>query len=186
MRAIKENNPRTSPDDLAVLYDWAKGALTNDEKIVFVNFCKSRLGKELKIHNGRQHGYRSPPRPMGLIAALSFYGDGIDDAYAEELLLQGIRDTLIDNLAMEQVAGSKGGFADGASYIFQIGGTFWPFLALGVASNSDFFFRHEVASKLPNHLMNAMLPFTIKRSGWKDGQRYFATFHDNWTQTAGE
>jgi len=165
IQAIKENNPRTSPDDLAVLYDWANGALTNDEKIAFVNFCKSRLGKELKIHNGKQHGYRSPPRPVGLIAVLSFYRDGIDDPYAERLLIQGIRDTLLDNLAMEQVAGTNGGFADGTCYIYQLGGTFNPFLALSIATDSNFFFEHEVLTKLPNHLLYAMLPFGIKDIG---------------------
>jgi hypothetical protein len=56
MQTIRENNPSTSPDDLAVLYDWAFGALTDEEKKVFVNFCKLRLGKELRIHDGKSHG----------------------------------------------------------------------------------------------------------------------------------
>ncbi len=186
MKAIRESNERTSPDDLAVLYDWAYGALANEDKRAFVNFCKSRIGKEVRIHDGKSHGYRCPPSPQGLIALLSFYGDGIDDAYAERLLIQGIRETLLDNLAMEQVAGKIGGFADGTFYIFQLGGTFNPFLALSIATDSDFFFEHEILAKLPNHLLYAMLPFGIKRIGMKNEVRYFATFHDNWTSTAQE
>lgn len=184
MAAIREN--RTSPDDLAIFYDWAFGALTTEEKIAFVTFCKSRIGKAIKIHNGKQHGYRASPNPEGIIAALSFYGDGIDDAYARTLLLQGIRDTLLDNLAIEHVAGHDGGFVDGTFYIFQLGGTFHSFLALGIATGTDFFFKHEVVSRLPNHLIYAMLPFSIKRVEWQKTNKYFATFHDNWTLTSQE
>jgi len=181
MQAIQEK--RTSPDDLAILYDWAYGALADDEKKAFVNFCKLRLGKKLQIYDGRSHGYRSSPQPMGLIAALSFYGDGIDDSYAEELLVQGIRDTLLDNLAMEHEAGKEGGFADGTGYVSVLGGTLMSFLALGIATSTNFFFDHEVFTKLPNHLLYAMLPFPIKRIGSDKAARYFATFHDNWTMT---
>jgi hypothetical protein len=186
IQGIRENNPRTSPDDLAVLYDWAYSALTENEKKAFVSFCKSRLGKAVRIHNGKSHGYRCSPHPEGLIALLSFYGDGIDDSYARGLLLQGIRDTLLDNLAMEHVAGTDGGFADGTGYILQLGGTFNTFLALGIATDSDFFFEHEVVAKLPNHLIYAMIPFPISRTGTKNIVRYFATFHDNSTSTAQE
>jgi hypothetical protein len=186
MQTIRENNPSTSPDDLAVLYDWAFGALTDEEKKVFVNFCKLRLGKELRIHDGKSHGYRCSPWPVGLIAILSFYGDGVDDHYAERLLIQGIRDTLLDNLAMEHVAGTDGGFADGTYYFYQLGGTFYTFLALGIATDSNFFFEHEVIAKLPNHLIYAILPFSMARIGMKNSARYFATFHDNWTLTTQE
>jgi hypothetical protein len=184
MQAIRDG--RDSPDNLALLYDWAYGTLTDEERKAFVNFCKSRLGKELRVHNGKHHGYRCSPGPQGLIAALSFYGDGIDDSYAKGLLVQGIRDTLLDNLAMEHVAGKDGGFADGTSYFVQLGGTFYTFLALGIATDSDFFFEHEVIAKLPNHLIYAMLPFPIKRMGSNDVARYFATFHDNHTFTTRE
>ncbi|MCD6388942.1 MAG: hypothetical protein J7L69_05985 [Desulfobulbaceae bacterium] len=183
MKAIRKNNRRTSPDDLAVLYDWAYSALSHTERLAFVNFCKLRLGNKIRIHNGKQHGYRCSPRPLGLIAALAFYNDGIDDSYAKKLLVQGIRDTLIDNLAMEHVAGSDGGFADGTSYIISLGGTFKPFLALGIATDTDFFFQHEVLTRLPKHLMYAMLPFPIQRVGDKRTVPYFATFHDNFTAT---
>lgn len=185
MREIRDNK-RVSPDNLAVLYDWAFGALSDEEKKEFVNFCKSRLGKELRVHNEKHHGYRCSPGPQGIIAALSFYGDGIDDSYAKGLLVQGIRDTLLDNLAMEHVAGTKGGFADGTNYFTQLGGTFNTFLALSIATDSDFFFEHEAIAKLPNHLIYAMLPFPIKRMGWKEVARYLATFHDNFTLTTKE
>ena len=181
MRAIRENNRRTSPDGLAVIYDWAYSALSRDEQQAFVNFCKLRLGKKIRIHDGKHHGYRCSPHPAGLIAALAFYSDGIDDPYAKRLLIQGIRDTLLDNLAMEHVAGTDGGFADGTGYICSLGGTFRPFLALGIATDSDFFFKHEVLAKLPKQLIYAMLPFPISRLGKKSTVRYFATFHDNWT-----
>jgi hypothetical protein len=186
MRAILENSRRTKPDDLAVIYDWVYGALTEKERAAYVNFCKKRLGDKLRIHDGRHHGYRSAPGPRGLIAALSFYGDGIDDGFAKKLLIQGIRDTLVDNLAMEHTAGNDGGYAAGTNYIFQLGGTFYSFLALGIATDSDFFFEHEVLVKLPKHLIYAMLPFRIKRLGVSDAspQHYFATFHDNWTHTS--
>ena len=186
MRAIRENKRRTSPDGLAVIYDWAYSALSHDEQQAFVNFCKLRLGKKIRIHDGKHHGYRCSPHPGGLIAALAFYGDGIDDSYAERLLIQGITDALLDNLAMEHVAGNDGGFADGTYYIFSLGGTFKPFLALGIATDSDFFFKHEMLAKLPKHLLYSMLPFPISRMGKKSAVRYFATFHDNWTSTTKE
>jgi len=183
-QAIRDG--KGSPDDLALLYDWAYGVLSDDEKKAFVNYCKLSLGREIRIHDGKHHGYRCSPSPRGLIAALSFYGDGIDDSYARGLLVQGIRDTLLDNLAMEHVAGKDGGFADGSAYISQLGGTFYSFLALGIATDTDFFFEHEALARLPNHLLYAMLPFSIKRMGWKDVARYFATFHDNFTFTTKE
>lgn len=186
MQAIQKNDRKTSPDGLAILYDWAFGALTAEEKSAFVNFCKSRIGDKIKIHDGKEHGYRASPHPQGLIAALSFYGDGLDDAYAERLLIQVIRDTLLDNLAMEHVAGNDGGFADGTFYIFQLGGTFNTFLALGLATGTDFFFEHEVVARLPNHLIAAMLPFSVQRYKSKDQKNYFVTFHDNWTLTTQE
>jgi len=184
MQGIQGN--RATPDDLAILYDWAHGALTSQEKRAFVDYCKVRLGDKIKVHNGKAHGYRTSPRPEGIVAALAFYGDGIDDGYAEKLLVQGIRDTMLDNLAMEQVAGSDGGFADGTAYFFQLGGTFKPFLALSTATDSDFFFQHEVVARLPNHLMEALLPFAITRAGTKSKSNYFATFHDNWTMLTAE
>lgn len=186
MKAIRENNKKTSPDDLAILYDWAYGALTYDEKKAFVDFCKYRIGQKIKIHDGKHHGYRCSPTPRGIIAALSFYGDGIDDAYAKDLLIQGIRDTLLDNLAMEHVTGVDGGFADGLTYINQLGGTFMTFLALGIATNTTFFFDHEVLTRLPEHFLYAMLPFPIGRAGGQNESRYFATFHDNWTRNMGK
>ncbi len=133
------------------------------------------MGDKIKVHHGKAHGYRTSPRPEGIVAALAFYGDGIDDGYAEKLLVQGIRDTLLDNLAMEQVAGSGGGFADGTAYFFQLGGTFKPFLALSTATESDFFFQHEVVARLPNHLMEALLPFAITRAVCRASQ-ILATF----------
>ncbi len=184
MQGIQEK--RVTPDELAILYDWAYGALNAQEKLAFVDYCKTRLGKKITVHNGKSHGYRTSPRPEGIIAALAFYGDGVDDAYAEQLLLQGIRDTLLDNLAMEQVAGADGGFADGAAYFFQLGGTFRPFLALSIATDSDFFFQHEVITRLPAHLLQAMLPFPVTRAGSKKKSNYFATFHDNWTMTTAD
>ncbi len=177
---------KASPDDLAVLYDWANGALTHDEKQAFVDFCKKKIGKEIRVHNEKTHGFRASPRPEGIIAALAFYGDGIDDAYAEKLLVPAIRDTLRDNLAMEQVSGRDGGFADGTYYIFQLGGTFNPFLALSTATKSAFFFDQEVFARLPNQLIQALLPFAIERSNSNRPSRYFATFHDNWTSTTSE
>ncbi|MRR35885.1 hypothetical protein EG829_14655 [bacterium] len=177
---------RASPDDLAILYDWAHGALTAEEKRAFVDYCRARLGDSIKVHNGKAHGYRTAPRPEGIVAALAFYGDGIDDEYAAKLLSQGIRDTLLDNLAMEQVAGADGGFADGAAYFFQLGGTFKPFLALGTATDSDFFFQHEMTTRLPRHLLEALLPFTVTRAGSNSPSGYFATFHDNWTMLTAE
>lgn len=177
---------RASPDDLAILYDWAHGALTAQEKRAFVDYCRARLGDAIRVHNGKAHGYRTAPRPEGIVAALAFYGDGIDDGYATKLLTQGIRDTLLDNLAMEQVAGADGGFADGAAYFFQLGGTFKPFLALGIATDSDFFFQHEVVARLPRHLLEALLPFTITRAGSNAPSGYFATFHDNWSMLMAE
>ncbi|ABB32228.1 hypothetical protein GeomeDRAFT_1571 [Geobacter metallireducens RCH3] len=174
---------KAAPDDLAVLYDWAHGALTQQEKRAFVDFCKKRIGKEIRIHNEKTYGYRASPRPEGIVAALAFYGDGIDDAYAEKLLVTAIRETLRDNLAMEQVAGKDGGFADGTYYIFQLGGTFNPFLALSTATRSSFFLDQEVFARLPNHLIQALLPFPIERAKTGKAFRYFATFHDNWTAT---
>ena len=80
-------------------------------------------------------------------------------------MIQGIRDTLLDNLAMEHVAGKDGGFADGHVHISsQLGELLGPFLALGIATDLDFFFEHEVIAKLPNHLIYAMLPFPIKQN----------------------
>jgi len=178
---------KASPDDLAVLYDWAHGALTQQEKRAFVDFCKKRIGKEIEIHNEKAHGYRTSPRPVGMIAALAFYRDGIDDRYAEQLLLKGIRDTLQDNLAMEQVAGKDGGFADGTYYLFQLGGPpFNSFLALATATGSSFLFDHAVFSRLPNQLIQALLPFAIERAKTGKASRYFATFHDNWTSTTSD
>jgi len=183
MEKIRLNNKRTSPDNLAILYDWAYGALTLNEKNAFVTFTKNRLGNKVRVHNGKSHGYRTSPGPEGIIAALSFFGDGVDDAYAKKLLLQGIRDTLLDNLAMEQVAGKDGGFADGCYYIFSLGGTFDPFLALQIATGTRFFLDHEMLVRLPHQLMYAMLPFPISRADKKTPLRYFATFNDNWTAT---
>lgn len=177
---------KAHPDDLAVMYDWAYGALTHDEKQAFVDYCKKKIGNIIKVHNGRSHGYRCSPSPQGIIAALSFYGDGIDDDYARKLLNQGIRDTLLDNLAMEHSTGHDGGFSDGTFYIFQLGGTFNTFLALGTATGSDFFFEHEVTVKLPEFLLQSMLPFDVKRSSGKATSPYFATFNDNWTALPGE
>ena len=181
MKAIRENNSGTSPDGLAIIYDWVHGVLTEDEKRAFVNFCKMRLGEKLQIHDDKHHGYRCSPGPRGIIAALAFYGDGIDDAYARELLIQGIRDTLLDNLAMEHVAGKDGGFADGTGYFVQLGGTFYTFIALGIATDTDFFFEHEAIAKLPNHLIYAMLPFPVRRADNPENPnpgRYLAPFHD--------
>lgn len=175
-----------SPDNLAVLYDWAHGALTQQEKRAFVDFCRARIGDKIKVHDEKTHGYRATPQPAGIVAALAFYGDGIDDAYAEKLLITAIRETLQDNLAMEQVAGKSGGFADGTYYIFQLGGTFNSFLALSTATRSSFFFDHEVFARLPNHLIQALLPFAIDRAKSDKGLRYFATFHDNWTSTTSD
>jgi hypothetical protein len=177
MKAIRENT-RISPDELAIVYDWAHDVLTDDEKRAFVNFCKMRLGEKLQIHDNKNHGYRCSPSPQGIISALAFYGDGIDDAYARSLLVQGIRDTLLDNLAMEHVAGKDGGFADGTGYFFKLGGTFFAFLALGIATDTDFFFEHEAIAKLPNHLIYAMLPFPVPRVGNPNPGRYLAPFHD--------
>ncbi|CAG1015046.1 partial Heparin and heparin-sulfate lyase, partial [Anaerolineales bacterium] len=178
---------KASPDDLAILYDWAHDALTQEEKRAFVDFCKKRIGKEIRIHNEKAHGYRTSPKPEGMIAALAFYRDGIDDRYAEQLLLKGIRDTLQDNLAMEQVAGKDGGFADGTYYLFQLGGPpFNSFLALTTATGSSFFFDHAVFSRLPNQLIQALLPFAIERAKTGKASRYFATFHDNWTSTTSD
>lgn len=186
MKEIRQNSRSTSPDSLAIIYDWAYGALKDDEKKAFVDFCKARLGNRIVIHNGRQHGYRSSPGPQGIVALLSFYGDGIDDSYARNLLIQGIRDTLVDNLAMEHVAGKDGGFADGTSYFGQLGGTFNTFLALGIATNTDFFFEHEAIARVVNHLIYSTLPFSIKRVGRSVEVPYFVTFHDNWTLTPRE
>lgn len=177
---------KASPDDLAVLYDWAYGTLTHDEKQAFIDYCKKKIGKEIRVHNEKTHGFRASPRPEGIIAALAFYGDGIDDAYAKQLLVPAIRDTLQDNLAMQEVAGRDGGFADGTYYIFQLGGTFNPFLALSTATKSTFFFDQEVFTRLPNQLIQALLPFSIERSNSLRASRYFATFHDNWTSTTSE
>lgn len=177
---------KTSPDELAIFYDWANGALTLDEKKAYVEFCKRRIGKEVKIHNGKIHGYRASPHPEGVIAALAFYGDGIDDEYAKRLIINGISDALCDNLAMEQVAGEKGGFADGTNYITSLGGTFYTFLAIATATESSFFFNHEVLIKLPNQLIQALLPFTIERRNSHRTSRYFTNFHDNWTSTTSE
>lgn len=183
LQSVRENNRRTSPDDLAVLYDWANDALTREEKQAFVDFCKLRIGTEVRVHEGKSHGYRAAPHPLGIIAALSFYGDGIDDAYAKRLLIQGLRDTLLDNLAMEHSSGSEGGFSDGTYYIFQLGKTFYPFLAVSTATGTDFLLEHDVLTRLPNHLLRVMLPFTIERAGNDKKLPYFATFHDNWTTT---
>jgi hypothetical protein len=187
MEAIEKNDRRTTPDDLATLYDWAFDALTEEEKTAFVHFCKMRIGNTVNIHDGKQHGYRSPPSPEGIIAALAFCGDGIDDMYARRLLLQGIRDTLLDNLAMQHVAGTEGGFADGTFYFLTlIEKTFKPFLALGIATDTDFFLENEVFVRMPKHLLYAMLPFPVSRADKQDPAPYFATFHDNWTLTTGE
>lgn len=186
MSAIKSKSNKVKLDDLAIIYDWAYGALTDEEKRAFVSFCKSRIGTHLLVHDGKQHGYRSSPFPQGWLPLLAIYGDGFDDFYAQKLLIQGIRDTLLDNLAMEHVAGSIGGFADGTGYFLVLGGTFYPFLALGIATDSDFFFEHEVITKIPNLLLYSMLPFQIKRVGWDKESIYFAMFHDNWTSTPGE
>ncbi|MBP1750462.1 MAG: putative lipoprotein [Deltaproteobacteria bacterium] len=189
MKGIRTNSRELDIRTLAIIYDWAYGALTDEEKRAFVSYCKAQIGKEVPIHDNRKHGYRASPTPEGIIPLLAFYGDGFDDAYAKNLLTQGIRDALLDNLAMEHVGGSKGGYADGTSYFAQLGGTFYPFLALGIATNSDFFFEHEAVVKMPIHLIYSTLPFSIKRAGAKDegkGARYFATFHDNFTLTARE
>jgi hypothetical protein len=185
MSSIKGGS-KANLDELALIYDWAHGALTNDERKAFVSFCRSRIGAQLPVHDGKQHGYRAPPTPQGWLPLLAIYGDGIDDSYARQLLVQGIRDTLLDNLAMEQVAGTQGGFAEGTGYYLLVGGTFHPFLALATATNSDFFFEHEMMAKLPKFLIYSMLPFQIRRVGWKAGSIYFAMFHDNWTSTPGE
>jgi hypothetical protein len=183
MSGINSNDPKVKLDDLTLIYDWAHGALTVEEKEAFVTFCKSSLGNQLPVHVGRRHGYRTSPTPQGWLPLIALYGDGLDDAYARKLLTQGIRDTLLDNLAMEQVAGKNGGFADGTGYFLVLGGTFYPFLALGIATDSDFFFEHEVITKIPNFLLYSMLPFKIRRVDWEDGSNYFAMFHDNWTST---
>jgi hypothetical protein len=186
MDAIRGANAKASPDDLAILYDWAHGALSHEEKRAFVDYCKKKLGKEIKVHNGKTHGFRASPSPEGIVAALAFYGDGIDDGYAEHLLVQGIRDTLQDSLAMEQSAGKDGGFADGTYYIISLGGTFYPFLALSTASGSSFIMDHEVFARLPNQLIQALVPFPVERAKALKKTRYFATFHDNWTSTTSE
>ena len=186
MDAISGANAKTSPDDLAILYDWAHSALKPEEKRAFVDFCKKRIGDKIKIHNGKTHGYRATPRPEGIVAVLSFYGDGIDDAYAEKILVKATGETLQDSLAMEQVAGRDGGFADGTYYIFQLGGTFNPFLALSTATKSSFFLDQEVFARLPNQLIQSLLPFSIERAKSGKRSRYFATFHDNWTSTTAD
>ena len=186
MDAVRGVGAKSSPDDLAILYDWAHGALSQEEKRAFVDYCKKSIGKEIRVHNDKTHGYRASPTPEGIVAALAFYGDGIDDGYAEHLLVQGVRDTLRDSLAMEQVAGKDGGFADGTYYIFQLGGTFNAFLALSIASGTPFFFEHEVFARLPNQLIQALLPFPVERAKSGHKSRYFATFHDNWTSTTTE
>jgi hypothetical protein len=186
MDAVRSVGAKSSPDDLAILYDWAHGALSQEEKRAFVEYCKKSIGKEISVHNDKTHGYRASPTPVGIVAALAFYGDGIDDKYAEHLLVQGVRDTLRDNLAMEQVAGKDGGFADGTFYIMQLGGTFNAFLALSIASGTPFFFEHEVFARLPNQLIQALLPFSVERATSGHKSRYFTTFHDNWTLTTTE
>ena len=40
--------------------------------------------RSYRIHDGKHHGYRCSPNPYGIIAALAFYGDGIDDSYAKD------------------------------------------------------------------------------------------------------
>ncbi|SPP99531.1 putative Lipoprotein [Candidatus Sulfobium mesophilum] len=185
MSSIKGGG-KVNLDELALIYDWAHGALTDSERKAFVSFCRSKIGTQLPVHDNKSHGYRAPPSPQGWLPILAMYGDGIDDPYAKKLLIQGIRDTLLDNIAMEQVAGKEGGFADGTGYYLLVGGTFHPFLALGIATGSDFFFEHEVLTKIPNFLIYSMLPFEIRRMGWKAGSIYFAMFHDNWTSTAAD
>ncbi|MFC1657055.1 hypothetical protein ACFL2P_00580 [Candidatus Moduliflexota bacterium] len=186
MTDIARNDKKVKIDDLALIYDWAHDALTPGEKQAFVTFCKSRVGSKLPVHLGKQHGYRAPPTPQGWLPLIAIYGDGIEDEYARRLLTEGIRDTLFDNLAMEQVAGGDGGYADGTGYYLLVGGTFYPFLALGIASDTDFFFQHEVTAKIPNFLIHTMLPMKIRRVGWDESSIYFAMFHDNWTSTPRE